>query len=91
MNTAFHEPFDLIISDPVKELIAKKFDKTIVEEINKRIQKLKIAPDVYGKPLRGEMAGTWEIRFEKRWRILYKINYAEKTVTVTDFKHKDEF
>jgi len=54
------------------------------------LQKLQTAPEIHGKPLRGRLAGIWEIRFEKRYRILYEIDYQQKKVEILGFKHKDE-
>ncbi len=58
---------------------------------NLKIEKLKIAPDIFGKPLKGIMSGKWELRFEKRWRILYTINKNENQVEVIGVWHKDDF
>ncbi|MCS4540851.1 MAG: type II toxin-antitoxin system mRNA interferase toxin, RelE/StbE family [Euryarchaeota archaeon] len=55
------------------------------------IRKLKDAPDIYGKPLRGELHGYWELKFENKFRILYTIDFQENIVTVEAIKHKDEF
>ena len=91
MNVPLNEAFELVVSDLVKEKVYKKFNQALLGEFDARIQKLKIAPEIYGKPLRKELAGLWEIRFEKRWRILYEIDKQNKKVTVIDFRHKDEF
>ena len=68
----------------------KNFDREVQRRFDKRIEKLKVAPDVYGKPLRGPLAGRWEIRFEIKYRILYKIDFEKKIVTITAVMHKDE-
>jgi mRNA-degrading endonuclease RelE of RelBE toxin-antitoxin system len=46
---------------------------------------------LHGKPLRGVLHGYWELYFENKFRILYTIDYKEKTVTIEAIKHKDEF
>jgi mRNA-degrading endonuclease RelE of RelBE toxin-antitoxin system len=56
-----------------------------------KIEKLKDYPSIYGKPLRWPLAGKWEIRFEKRWRIVYTINERDKRVDIVAIWHKDEF
>ena len=91
MNVPLHEAFEIKVSEQVKDFLEKKFNRQLAEEFYARIQKLKIAPETYGKPLKGKLAGAWEIRFEKRWRILYGIDKQNKLVTITGIKHKDEF
>lgn len=82
--------YEIEIPEPVEKELDKRFDKHILERLHKRIEKLKIAPDIYGKPLRTPLAGIWEIYFEKRWRVLYTINYQRRIVTIIGVKHKDE-
>lgn len=82
--------YHLIIPEPIEHEISKRLDSFMILRLNKKMRKLKTAPDVYGKPLRMPLAGMWEIRFEKRWRVLYKIDYHGKIVTIVGFKHKDE-
>ncbi|MBI2543462.1 MAG: type II toxin-antitoxin system RelE/ParE family toxin [Candidatus Aenigmarchaeota archaeon] len=73
-----------------EEIKKKRLDPRKLGEFNERLEKLKTAPDIYGKPLRRPLAGIWEIRFEKRYRILYVIDNQTKTVTIVGLKHKDE-
>jgi len=73
-----------------KEIKKKKLGTKKLDEFNERLEKLKMAPDAYGKPLRRPLAGIWEIRFERRYRILYVIDSQRKIVTIVGFKHKDE-
>jgi len=82
--------YELRITEPVEKWIDKHLNRTLVKRLDNRIQKLAIGPDFYGKPLRGPLTGIWEIRFEKRYRILYKIDYQNKVVTIIGIKHKDE-
>ncbi|RZN14838.1 MAG: hypothetical protein EF812_04520 [Methanosarcinales archaeon] len=56
-----------------------------------KIRKLKENPGVHGKPLRGDLHSYWELYFENKFRIIYVIDYNEKTVTIEAIKHKDEF
>ncbi len=83
-------PYEIIIPEPIEKEIDKRFDKELIKRFHKKMQKLSIAPDVYGKPLRAPLTGIWEIRFEVRYRILYTINYEKKFVTIMGIKHKDE-
>ena len=68
----------------------KKIDKQYILRLDKKIQILSESPKTYGKPLRNPLAGIWELRFEKRYRVLYKINEEKKIVLLIGFKHKDE-
>ncbi len=69
----------------------KKFDKEMLRRFFKKIEKLKYHPCIHGKPLRRPLAGKWELRFERRWRIIYTINERDKTVEIDAIWHKDEF
>ncbi|OFV67326.1 MAG: plasmid stabilization system [Candidatus Syntrophoarchaeum caldarius] len=69
----------------------KRYDKEIQRRFASKIRKLSENPEVHGKPLRKPLHGYWELRFERRFRIIYTINHAEKTVTIEAIKHKDEF
>ncbi|MEK6909980.1 MAG: type II toxin-antitoxin system RelE/ParE family toxin [Candidatus Aenigmatarchaeota archaeon] len=73
-----------------KEIKKKKLDAKKLDELNERLEKLKTAPDVYGKPLRRPLTGIWEMRFERRYRILYVIDNQKKIVKIIGLKHKDE-
>ena len=83
--------YKIRITETAKKEINKKLNNSQLARLNKRIKdKLAAGPDVYGKPLRKPMAGTWEIRFERRYRVEYEINYQNEEVIITGFKHKDE-
>ncbi|CAD6493303.1 MAG: hypothetical protein DIAAKJNI_00468 [Candidatus Argoarchaeum ethanivorans] len=69
----------------------RKYDKEIQRRFAVKIRKLKENPGVHGKPLRGDLHGYWELYFENKFRIIYVINYNEKTVIIEAIKHKDEF
>ncbi len=83
-------PYEVIIPDKIRHTIDKKLDRHLKERLYKKLMKLKNEPQSYAKPLRHPLAGVWEIYFEKRWRLLFKINEDEKTVVIIGFKHKDE-
>ena len=83
-------PYEVIVPEPIEKEIRKRLDKHLVLRLNKRIEKLEENPEIHGKPLRFPMAGTWEIRFEKRWRILYEIDFQKKQIIIVGLKHKDE-
>ena len=82
--------YEIIIPEPVEKELTKRFDSHMLKKLHKRIKKLEIAPDVHGKPLRGPLAGIWEVYFERRWRVMYTIDYKRKVVTLRAVKHKDE-
>ncbi|RJS73927.1 type II toxin-antitoxin system RelE/ParE family toxin [ANME-2 cluster archaeon] len=69
----------------------RKYNKEIQRRFAAKIRKLKENPDIHGKPLRGHLHGYWELYFENKFRIIYTIDYNEKTVTIEAIKHKDEF
>ncbi|HLD48796.1 MAG TPA: type II toxin-antitoxin system RelE/ParE family toxin [archaeon] len=76
---------------PTAEEDLKAFNKELQKRFIKKIEKLKFYPHIHGKPLRGPLAGRWEIRFEKRWRIIYVINENTKDVEIISIWHKDDF
>ena len=80
----------LIIS-PTAEKDLRKFNLELQRRFFNKISKLKEFPDIHGKPLRKPLAGKWELRFERRWRIVYQINEAAKLVEIIAIWHKDEF
>ena len=54
------------------------------------MEKLESFPDKYGKPLKYPLSGIWEIYFERKFRVLYEIDYESKIVKIITIKHKDE-
>lgn len=94
MGGVFLEPpnviFTIKINAPAEKWL-RKYDREIQRRFAAKIRKLQENPDLHGKPLRGLLHGYWELYFEKRFRILYTIDYKEQTVTIEAVKHKDEF
>jgi len=82
--------YDLEITE-VAEKKLRKFNHEIQGHFFKKIGKLQQNPTAYGKPLRNILAGTWEIYFERRYRILYSINENKKLIIIESILHKDEF
>ncbi len=82
--------YDIIVS-PTAEEDLKKFDGEMQRRFYNKIEKLKDYPKIYGKPLRKPLQGKWELRFEKRWRIVYETYDNEKLVKIVAIWHKDEF
>lgn len=50
-------------------------------------ERLKTAPEKYGEPLRGELAGLWKIRVGD-YRIVYELNRSTRIVTVWGAYHR---
>ncbi len=76
---------------PAAEKDLRLFDRELQRRFFRKIEKLREAPDVYGKPLRYDLAGKWELRFEKRWRIVYVISEKARQMEIEAIWHKDEF
>lgn len=68
----------------------KKFDREIQRRFFKKVDKIKDQPKTFLKPLRSDMKGQWEYYFERRFRIIFKVNEKEKIVTIEAIKHKNE-
>lgn len=83
-------PYEIITPDPIGRWIKKHLNRELIRRLDKRIEKLETAPDVYGKPLREPLSGLWEIYFERRFRVYYRIDYQQKKVYLIAIRHKDE-
>jgi len=82
--------YEIIIS-PTAEEDLKKFNRELQRRFFKKIEKLGKHPDAHGKPLRRPLSGKWELRFERRWRIVYKIDEEKNLVEIVAIWHKDDF
>lgn len=82
--------YNIIIS-PTAEEDLKKFDPELQRRFYNKLEKLKEYPAIYGKPLRRPLTGRWELRFEKRWRVIYIIDEGNKQVKIVAIWHKDDF
>ncbi len=60
------------------------------EELETVKEKLERYPERYGKPLRGRLHGTWQIRLGREFRVWYEIDEQENVVTLKAIHHKDE-
>ena len=84
------EEFSIEITKTAKKKLLK-FDRELQRRFAKKVLKLKKGPETHGKPLRNVLAGSWEIYFEKRFRILYSIDHEKNIVIIESILHKDEF
>jgi len=82
--------YKIIISNKIEKLIDKRCDGHLKRRLFKKLLKLENTPRSYAKPLRSPLNGIWEIYFEIRWRILFKIDEETKSIIIVGFKHKDE-
>jgi mRNA interferase RelE/StbE len=69
-----------------KEFKKKHRDK--IDWLKKIKEKLQNSPE-QGKPLRGKLNGTWQIRIGP-FRVWYEINHIEKKIVLKAILHKDE-
>lgn len=75
-----------VIFHPAVKDDAAAIDKTIRERIKIAIDtRLTSEPALYGKPLRGTLAGYWKLRVGD-WRVVYAIRGTE--VIVFAIKHR---
>ncbi len=66
----------------------KKLDPRYKSAVNKAINKLAKNPKI-GKPLGGELKGSWKLRFS-RYRIIYLIQGKKLIVYIIDVKHRKD-
>lgn len=78
--------YDVEIKESAEKEI-KKLNNNKRKEIIKQLEKLEKYPKKYGKPLRGQLNGLWQLRSGK-YRIWYTLN--EDTVEVRAVKHKED-
>jgi len=52
--------YQIEITSEVRRWMDKKLNNEQLRRLANKIQKLEGYPDVYGKPLRGPLAGIWE-------------------------------
>lgn len=85
-NKSYRMGYKVEIKEPAERQI-KKLDKSRAKEMLDQIEKLENNPDIHGKPLRGRLAGIWQLRSGK-YRIWYTIE--DDTVYVRAVKHKKD-
>jgi mRNA interferase RelE/StbE len=65
------------------QMIAAIQDKRERQGIIERLEKLKVEPQLQGKPLTGDLKGFYSIRaLGQRYRIVFKIDQAQVVVIV---------
>ena len=67
----------------------EKLDKSISDQIIKKLTRLKESPENIGKPLLHTKPILWEFKAEV-FRIFYIIQESAKEVWLLSIKHKDE-
>ncbi|MBN1763042.1 MAG: type II toxin-antitoxin system RelE/ParE family toxin [Methanomicrobia archaeon] len=82
--------FAINIKEPAENRL-KKYDKEIQKRFATKIRKLKENPAIHGKPLRGVLRGYWELYFERRYRIIYTIDYKAQIVRSKQLNTKMNF
>ena len=63
-----------------------KLDKFDQERIGRKIEKLKVNPEL-GKPMIGKLAGLWSLRIGK-YRALYQIKRGQLLILILDLGHR---
>ena len=84
------DSYELEITETAEKNL-KRFNREIQKHFFKKIERLRFEPMAYGKPLRNILAGTWEMYFEHRYRILYSIDREMKIIVIENILHKDDF
>ncbi|ODS38408.1 MAG: hypothetical protein A7316_08020 [Candidatus Altiarchaeales archaeon WOR_SM1_86-2] len=84
------EKYKIDITKEAEKWMDKKLNNEQLRRFANKLKKIENFPDKYGKPLRSPLTGIWEIYFEKKFRVLYEIDYESKIVKIITIKHKDE-
>lgn len=77
--------YDIVFRSPAERFI-KKLDKNIKKEIINKIETLKENPRI-GKPLSGDLAGLWRLRYDK-YRIIYEIKDQMLIIFILNIGHR---
>ena len=77
--------YEIIFRTPAEKAL-RKLDNSVREDLLKKIKKLGVNPEI-GKPLSGNLAGLWRLRYDK-YRIIYKIKNQELVVLILDICHR---
>ena len=83
--------YDLIYTSTFRKQIErfKKKDKVLMEELRKKVEKLRDLP-YSGKPLKYRLSHHWSLRVKGKYRLVYKVDMNESTVTLVAFGHRKE-
>ena len=74
---------EIIITPRAEQQLGDITDKRIQQGIGQAIENLETEPKTKGKPLVGPLAGYRSIRAaSQRYRIIYKIDDSQKTITI---------
>ena len=83
--------YDLIYTSTFRKQIErfKKKDKVLMEELSKKVEKLRDLP-YSGKPLKYRLSHHRSLRVKGKYRLVYKVDENESTVTLVAFGHRKE-
>src|SRR3989344_5183444 len=77
--------YKVLFSEQARDFF-KKLDNSVKQIVAKKINQLSQDPKL-GKPMTGELAGSWSLRTDK-YRILYKIIHQELLILVVEMRHR---
>ena len=83
--------YDLIYTITFKKQIQrfKKKDKVLIEELRNKVENLCNLP-YSGKPLKYRLSHHRSLRVKGKYRLVYKVDENENTVTLVAFGHRKE-
>jgi len=83
--------YDLIYTSTFRKQIErfKKKDKVLMEELREKVEKLRDLP-YSGKPLKYRLSHHRSLRVKGKYRLVYKVDENESTVTLVAFGHRKE-
>ena len=82
------EPYELVVARPAARAIAEDLPEAVAAAVIDFITgPLLLEPRRVGRELRNELAGIHSAR-RGTYRVLYRINYDERTVTVIRIDHR---
>lgn len=86
------EPYDLVITTTALRALSEPAPRGLGERVAWAVYEflrgpLRVAPHRVGKPLVAPLAGTFSAR-RGTYRVLYEIDDAARTVTVTAIQHR---
>lgn len=83
--------YDLIYTSTFRKQIErfKKKDNVLMEELRKKVEKLRDRP-YSGKSLKYRLSHHRSLRVKGKYRLVYKVDENESTVTLVAFGHRKE-
>jgi mRNA interferase RelE/StbE len=84
------EPYELVLTAPARRALTDRLSGEVARAvIDVLVSALVREPRRVGKPLRGQLAGTWSAR-RGTYRVLHRVSEAPREVVVLRIDHRQD-